>query len=331
MTGPGYAPRPGAEIAAGDAPARDPIAALRTLVGCPDLASRRWIWEQYDHLVMGQTVQRPGGDAAVVRMHGRRKALALTTDCTPRYCDADPEARRRAGGGRELAQPDRRRRPAAGDHRQHEFRQSRKARDHGPVRRRHRGHARRPAWRSTIPSSPAMSRSTTRPNGSGILADAGDRRRRRARRCGASAVSLALQAAGRGDPADRRDAGPSRRLALSARDRWGARTARRRRSISPPSAATAISSAARSRPGRVSACHDVSDGGLLVALAEMAMAGGIGAAVRGRGRVPRHAFWFGEDQARYLVATAAARGDARPRPRAPASPAQRLGLTGGDG
>jgi phosphoribosylformylglycinamidine synthase II len=65
-------------------------AALARLLGCPDLASRRWIFEQYDHMVMGDTVQRPGGDAAVVRIHGSNRGLALTTDCTPRYCAADP-------------------------------------------------------------------------------------------------------------------------------------------------------------------------------------------------------------------------------------------------
>ena len=56
----------------------------------PALASRRWIWEQYDQSVGADTVQRPGGDAAVVRVHGSKKALAITTDCTPRYCYADP-------------------------------------------------------------------------------------------------------------------------------------------------------------------------------------------------------------------------------------------------
>jgi phosphoribosylformylglycinamidine synthase II len=66
-------------------------AALVTLIGAPDLASRRWIWEQYDHLVMGHTRQRPGGDAAVVRLPGTNRGLALTTDCTPRYCHADPQ------------------------------------------------------------------------------------------------------------------------------------------------------------------------------------------------------------------------------------------------
>ena len=63
---------------------------LLTLMASPDLASRRWIWEQYDQKVGGDTVQPPGGDAAVVRVHGTNKALAITTDCTPRYCFADP-------------------------------------------------------------------------------------------------------------------------------------------------------------------------------------------------------------------------------------------------
>ncbi len=63
---------------------------LLTLLSCPDLASKRWIWEQYDHMVGNDTVARPGGDAAIVRVHGTEKALAITTDCTPRYCFADP-------------------------------------------------------------------------------------------------------------------------------------------------------------------------------------------------------------------------------------------------
>ncbi len=63
---------------------------LLKLMACSDLASKRWIWEQYDHMVGADTVQRPGGDAAVVRVHGTKKALAITTDCTPRYCFADP-------------------------------------------------------------------------------------------------------------------------------------------------------------------------------------------------------------------------------------------------
>jgi len=80
------APEPLADI-----PESADIAAdLLKLMASPNLASRRWIWEQYDQSVGGDTVQRPGGDAAVVRVHGSKKALAITTDCTPRYCYADP-------------------------------------------------------------------------------------------------------------------------------------------------------------------------------------------------------------------------------------------------
>src|SRR3546814_1365703 len=60
------------------------------LMGSPDIGSRRWIWEQYDHMVGANTIQRPGGDAAVVRVHGTSKGIAISTDCTPRYCYADP-------------------------------------------------------------------------------------------------------------------------------------------------------------------------------------------------------------------------------------------------
>jgi phosphoribosylformylglycinamidine synthase subunit PurL len=74
-----------------DIPESTDIAAdLLKLMASPNLASRRWIYEQYDQSVGGDTVQRPGGDAAVVRVHGSKKALAITTDCTPRYCYADP-------------------------------------------------------------------------------------------------------------------------------------------------------------------------------------------------------------------------------------------------
>ena len=72
------------------AESRDIGADLLKLMGSPDIASRRWIWEQYDHMVGADTVQRPGGDAAVVRVHGSQKGIAISTDCTPRYCYADP-------------------------------------------------------------------------------------------------------------------------------------------------------------------------------------------------------------------------------------------------
>ena len=75
----------------GEVPESTDIGAdLLKLMACPDLASRRWIWEQYDSQVGADTMQKSGGDAAVVRLHGSKKALAMTTDCTPRYCYADP-------------------------------------------------------------------------------------------------------------------------------------------------------------------------------------------------------------------------------------------------
>jgi phosphoribosylformylglycinamidine synthase len=75
----------------GDIPEnRDVGADLLTMMGSPDFASRAWIWQQYDSQVGADTAQKSGGDAAVVRVHGHKKALAITTDCTPRYCYADP-------------------------------------------------------------------------------------------------------------------------------------------------------------------------------------------------------------------------------------------------
>ncbi len=75
----------------GDVPETTDIGAdLLKLMACPDLASRRWIYEQYDSQVGADTLQKSGGDAAVVRLHGTQKALAMSTDCTPRYCYADP-------------------------------------------------------------------------------------------------------------------------------------------------------------------------------------------------------------------------------------------------
>ncbi|MCE3254610.1 MAG: purL [Rickettsiaceae bacterium] len=63
--------------------------ALKILVQTPDLASKKWVSTQYDSQVMNDTIQT-GGDAAIVRVHGTQKALALTSDCTPRYVEADP-------------------------------------------------------------------------------------------------------------------------------------------------------------------------------------------------------------------------------------------------
>ena len=145
------------------------------------------------------------------------RRLAMTTDCTPRYCQADPETRRRAGRGRGLAQPHRRRRHAARRHRQHELRQPAAAGDHGPVRRLPSRAWREACRRSTSRSCRATSRSTTRPTarpilptpaigGVGVLDDV------------AKAVGSRFTPGRPCHRADRRDQGLARPVALPARD-----------------------------------------------------------------------------------------------------------------
>ncbi|WP_119308044.1 phosphoribosylformylglycinamidine synthase subunit PurL [Cohaesibacter haloalkalitolerans] len=69
---------------------KDLLESLVAMVGCKNLSSRRWVWEQYDTMIQGNTKQRPGGDAGVIRVDGGTKGLAFTVDVTPRYCKADP-------------------------------------------------------------------------------------------------------------------------------------------------------------------------------------------------------------------------------------------------
>ncbi len=72
-------------------PAIDPMAGLIALISSPSYAHKAWVWEQYDSQVMADTVVAPGAGAGVVRVHGTGKALAFTSDVTPRYVKANPE------------------------------------------------------------------------------------------------------------------------------------------------------------------------------------------------------------------------------------------------
>ncbi len=84
-------PEKPAPLPAEDVPApEDYEQALMKMIGCPDMCSKRWVWEQYDHLVQANTAQIPGGDAAVIRVHENGKAIATTCDVAPRYVEADP-------------------------------------------------------------------------------------------------------------------------------------------------------------------------------------------------------------------------------------------------
>ena len=204
----------------------------RSCSAAPISARKRWVWEQYDHVILGNTVQRPGGDAAVVRVDDGPKGLALTADVTPRYCEADPFE----GGKQAVAEAWRNitavGAQAARAHRQSQFRQSGKAGDHGPVRRLPRGigEACRALDFPVVSGNVSLYNETNgrailpTPSigGVGLVADftkIGDAR---------------LQGRGRSDPADRRDrrAGSASRsiCATSA----AARRAPRRRSIWRP-------------------------------------------------------------------------------------------------
>ncbi len=68
----------------------DPLDALKALISSPNYARKSWVWEQYDTMVMGDTVRTPGLGAGVVRVHDTGKALAFTSDVTPRYVKANP-------------------------------------------------------------------------------------------------------------------------------------------------------------------------------------------------------------------------------------------------
>ncbi|MEI6170743.1 MAG: phosphoribosylformylglycinamidine synthase subunit PurL, partial [Pseudomonadota bacterium] len=65
---------------------------LIKILSHPNYSNKSWVWEQYDHMVMADTIQKPGGDSAVVRYHGKNKGIAATVDCVPRYCKAHPKS-----------------------------------------------------------------------------------------------------------------------------------------------------------------------------------------------------------------------------------------------
>ena len=81
-------------------PVTDPAATLRALLATPELGSKEWIWRQYDHTVRTNTVIGPGGDAAVLRLKGTPSGLAMTSDVNPVYCALDP----RSGGRQAIAE-----------------------------------------------------------------------------------------------------------------------------------------------------------------------------------------------------------------------------------
>ncbi len=278
----------------------DPGMALLTLIESPDLCSRRWIWEQYDHMVMGDTVGRPGGDAALVRVHGTDKALAISTDCTPRYVEANP-----VEGGKQAVAEAWRNVTATG------------ATPLAVTNNLNFGNPERPEIMGQLVGavqgmgaacealdSPVVSGNVSlynETNGAAILPTPvigcvgllGDVNKR---------VSAALGAEGEAIFVVGETAGWLG-CSIYQRDMAGGTAG------APPPVDLEIERRngdfvrGEILSGLVSACHDVSDGGLGVALAEMAIAGNTGASIDHEPAIPVHAWLFGEDQARYVVTT----------------------------
>ena len=274
--------------------------ALVKLMGSPDLCSRRWVWEQYDHMVMADTVARPGGDAAVVRVHGTDKGIAITTDVTPRYVSADP-----AQGGRQAVAEAWRNLTATGalplaitdclnfgsperPEIMGQFVGAVKGMSEAclaldfPVVSGNVSFYNETNGKGILPT-PAV-------GGVGLLADAMKR------------ASIDFKA---GDETliligpERGHLGQS----LFLREVQG-----RTEGAPPPVDLDGEKAAgdlvrALIADGITTTVHDCSDGGFYVAVAEMALAGGRGADVlTGDGDVPAHSVLFGEDQGRYVVA-----------------------------
>jgi phosphoribosylformylglycinamidine synthase subunit PurL len=301
--------------------------ALEKLINSPDLCSKRWVWQQYDHVILGNTVQRPGGDAAVVRIKEGPKALALTSDVTPRYCEADPfeggkqavaEAWRNltAVGAQPLALTDN---LNFGNPERPEI----MGQFVGCIRG--IGDACRALDFPIVSGNVSLYNET---NGRAILPtptiggvgllDDFTKSMTLAFKDEGEAVLLVGETAGwlgqslyLRELCDREEGAPPP-VDLGAERRHGDFV----RGLI--------------RDGLASAVHDVADGGLLVALAEMAMASGIGAVLENPTSIPAPGFWFGEDQGRYVL-TAKAEDAKRIVARASEAgvPLRRIGTTGG--
>lgn len=301
-------------------------AALGQLLSCPDLASKRWIWEQYDHMVMADTIHWPGGDAAVVRVHGTDKGLAIATDVAPRYCAADPFE-----GGKQAVAETWRNLTAVG------------ATPSAITNCLNFGNPERPeimgqfvgcvegiAEACRALDYPVISGNVSlynETNGEAILPTPAiggvglidDITKLASSSFAGSGEAILLIGETQGHMGQSlylreilgREAGPPPTVDLAVERRNGdfVRT--------------------QIHAGAVSACHDVSDGGLLVALAEMAMASGIGADLQlDEADVPALGVLFGEDQARYVVTTAEPEEMLR-KAQENGVPARQIGVTGG--
>lgn len=322
--------KPPAAIDPHDVPAPNSIlGALETMLGSPHLSSRRWIFEQYDHMVMTDTVQRPGGDAAVVRVHGTQKGLAISCDVTPRYCAADP----REGAKQAVAECWRNLTAVGADPLAITDCMNFGNPERPEIMGEFVGAVEGMADACTALAFPVVSGNVSLYNetngvaipptpaigGVGLIPDIVQMATIALKREGDLLLLLGAEHGHLGQSLfmqivlDRSDGAPPP-VDLDAERRTGNLVR------------------ALIRDGAVSAVHDVSDGGLLVAIAEMALAGGKGVTLEASpDHLPAHALWFGEDQARYLIAASPDKADAIHKAAALAEvPIRLLGRVGGE-
>jgi phosphoribosylformylglycinamidine synthase len=320
--------------------------ALLRILNSPDMGSRRFVWEQYDHLIQGNTAQRPGGDAAVIRVDGTRrenverpsgatgkqKGLAFSLDVTPRYCAADPFE-----GGKQAVAECWRNLTAVG------------AEPLAITDNLNFGNPERPEIMGELVAAiegisaackaldfPVVSGNVSLYNetngraipptpaigGVGLLADI-DRMATLAFKAEGEAIILCGAPPSWGGHLGQsiylreihgREEGPPPPVDLAHERKVGEFV----RGLIHERLATAV--------------HDLSDGGLAVALAEMAMASGIGATINQLNDIPPTPVFFGEDQGRYLVTLRSADLDGvLGRAREAGIPVARIGNTGGTG
>jgi len=305
------------------------LGALEAMMGSAALSSRRWIWQQYDHMVMADTVQRPGGDAAVVRVHGTKKGLAISCDVTPRYCAADP----REGAKQAVAECWRNLTAAGADPLAITDCMNFGSPERPEIMGEFVGAVEGMAEACTALAFPVVSGNVSLYNetngvaipptpaigGIGLIPDIAEMATIGLKRQGDVLMLLGAEAGHLGQSLymqimlDRSEGAPPP-VDLDAERRAG----------------DLVRGLIRS--GCVSAVHDVSDGGLLVAIAEMALAGARGVDLEQLpAPLPPHALWFGEDQARYVVAASPDQADAIHKAAAVAKvPLRLLGRVGGD-
>jgi len=305
------------------------LGALEAMMGSAALSSRRWIWEQYDHMVMAETVQRPGGDAAVVRVHGTKKGLAISCDVTPRYCAADP----REGAKQAVAECWRNLTATGADPLAITDCMNFGNPERPEIMGEFVGAVEGMAEACTALAFPVVSGNVSLYNetngvaipptpaigGIGLIPDIAEMATIGLKREGDVLMLLGAEAGHLGQSLymqimlDRSEGAPPP-VDLDAERRVG----------------DLVRGLLRS--GCVSAVHDVSDGGLLVAIAEMALAGARGVELEQLpAPLPPHALWFGEDQARYVVAASPDQADAIHKAAAVAKvPLRMLGRVTGD-